>query len=122
MEDIQDGAIRCKHCKAELVLTDPRYQYSNNSQQAYVPAPEAPTPWFQIVTMIVGLVIVYLVLVAEDPSDKDTIVGCFTFSIIQITLGIGAINASKHGRGMAITGLILGVLSFLIACGRIASS
>lgn len=121
MEDIRDGAIRCKHCKTELVLTGPTHRSSHNSQQVFLQVPEVPTPWFQIVTMIVGMVIVFLVLVAEDPKDKDTIVGCFSVSIIQISLGIGAINASQYGRGMGITGLILGILSFLIACGRIAS-
>lgn len=119
MEDIQDGAIRCRHCKTELVLTTPAHQYPLNIQQPFVPAQETPTPWFQITTLITGVVLIVLMLIT-DPWDKDAIIGGFSLSSIQIAMGIGAINVSSHGRGMAISGLVFGVLSFLITCGNAA--
>lgn len=119
MEDIQDGAIRCRHCKTELVLTTPAHQYSHNVQPQFVPVPETPTPWFQITTLITGVVLIVLMLIT-DPWDKDAIIGGFSLSSIQIAMGIGAINVSSHGRGMAISGLVFGVLSFLITCGNAA--
>lgn len=119
MEDIQDGAIRCKHCKTELVHTVPAHRYSPNIQQPFVAAPEVPTPWFQIITMITGVVLIVLILIT-DPWDKDAILGGFSLCSIQISMGIGAINVSCYGRGMAISGLVLGILSFLITCGMAA--
>lgn len=119
MEEIADGAIKCKHCKTELVQTVPAHHYSHNIQQLFVPVPEAPTPWFQITTLITGVVLIVLMLIT-DPWDKDAIIGGFSLSSIQIAMGIGAINVSTHGRGMAISGLVLGVLSFLITCGMAA--
>ena len=119
MEDIQDGAIRCKHCKTELVHTAPTHQYSPNIQQPFVAAPEVPTPWFQIITLITGVVLIVIILIT-DPWDKDAIIGGFSLCSIQIAMGIGAINVSSHGRGMAISGLVLGILSFLITCGMAA--
>lgn len=119
MEEIQDGAIRCKHCKSELVLTTSAYQSSLKNQHHYVIAQEKPTPWFQIVTLITGTVLLVIVLIT-DPWDNDATIGAFSLCSIQIAMGIGAINVSDHGRGIAITGLVLGILSFLITCGMAA--
>ncbi|MDD2338534.1 MAG: hypothetical protein PHD01_18415 [Geobacteraceae bacterium] len=121
MEDIQDGAIRCKHCKTELVLTAASQQYSHNIQQPFVQVPEAPTPWFQITTLITGVVWLGLLIIDDGTSwDKEAIMGGFFLSSIQIAMGIGAINVSTHGRGMAIAGLVFGILSLLVMCGLVA--
>ena len=120
MEEIQDGAIRCRHCKTTIVVTTPtQMNFSNNPQPLFVAAPDQPTPWFQITTLITGVVLIVMILIT-DPWDKDAIIGGFSLCSIQIALGIGAINVSNHGRGMAISGLVLGILSFLITCGMAA--
>jgi 1,4-dihydroxy-2-naphthoate octaprenyltransferase len=116
MEEIQDGAIRCRHCKTTIVVTNPILQNTTNvSQPPIIAASDQQTPWFQITTMITGIVLIIVILIT-DPWDKDAIIGGFSLCSIQIALGIGAINVSTHGRGMAVSGLVFGVLSFLITC------
>ena len=120
MEEIQDGAIRCRHCKTTIVVTNPiQLNNSNITQPPFITASDQQTPWFQITTMITGIVLIVVILIT-DPWDKDAIIGGFSLSSIQIALGIGAINVSSHGRGMAISGLVFGILSFLITCGMAA--
>jgi len=118
MEEIQDGAILCKHCKTALIAITPstRTNSQDNVQQRYVAAVhEPPTKWLQITAMITGIVLTILIVI-EPSWSSDVVGGSFILCLIQIALASYAIKKSIHGRSMAISGLVLGVISIIITC------
>ncbi|MEI7818445.1 MAG: hypothetical protein WCI45_14760 [Desulfuromonadales bacterium] len=113
MEEIQDGAIRCRHCKTFIIATTPIQHYEQNVIPPFVPEPEKPAPWFQIITFITGVLFIILIL-AADPWDDDAVKGSCMFFVFQISMGFVATKVSKHGRGLAISGLVFGVIGLVI--------
>ena len=79
----------------------------------FVAEPEKPAPWFQIVTFISGVLFIILIL-AADPWDDDVVKGSCMFFVFQISMGFVATKVSKHGRGLAISGLVFGVIGLVI--------
>lgn len=74
------------------------------------------TYWLSIPSMILGI-FVMLACFDEANWDNDTIVGAFLFIILSLTLGIISISIQKKGKGMAIAGIILSLLSALMVIG-----
>lgn len=117
MEDIQDGAIICRHCKTFIIATTPNQHYEQKVMPLFVPQPENPAPWFQIITFITGVLFIILIL-AADPWDDDAVKGSCMFFVFQISMGFVATKVSKHGRGLAISGLVFGVIGLIITFMR----
>ena len=76
------------------------------------------TYWLPIPSMILGI-FVMLACFAEGNWDHNAIVGEYFLIILSLTLGIISISIQQKGKGMAITGITLSVLSALVAIGSI---
>lgn len=115
MEEIQDGAMLCKHCKSSVIAVSPVQQSFNNRLPCYEAPAEKKTPWFQVTILTTGVVLAKFAMSA-NPRDDDAVGAAIFFSIVQVAFGIAAVNAQSSGRKMAVAGLVLGILSFMIAC------
>jgi len=118
MEEIQDGAIRCRHCKSSIVVINPFPQNSVNiAPPPFIAVPVRPTPWFPILTVISGCFFILWILTANpwQPMEQSAIDGAEVLASIQTVLGISAIHLGwLNGRCIAIAGLVLGILMFTI--------
>lgn len=74
------------------------------------------TYWLSIPSMILGI-FVMLACFDEGNWDKDALVGASLFIILSLTLGITSISTQQKGKGMAIAGITLSLLSALIVIG-----
>jgi len=79
---------------------------------------EDGTYWLPIPSMILGI-FVMLACFDESNWNKDTIAGASLFVILSLTLGIISISIQKKGKGMAIAGITLSILSALIVIGSV---
>ena len=79
---------------------------------------EDGTYWLPIPSMILGI-FVMLACFDEGNWDKDTIIGASFFIILSLILGIISISIQKKGKGMAIAGITLSILSALIVIGSV---
>jgi len=74
------------------------------------------TYWLPVPSMILGI-FVMLACFDESNWDNDTIVGAYLFIILSLILGIISVSIQKEGKGMAIAGITLSILSALIVIG-----
>ena len=74
------------------------------------------TYWLSIPSMILGI-FVMLACFDEGTWDKDALVGASFLIILSLTLGIISISIQQKGKGMAIAGITLSLLSALIVIG-----
>ena len=102
-EEIQIGAIKCKHCSSDLSKS------SNGGQIG-----------FAIVSMILGILVI-LASFDESAWDKDAIDGLFIFSGLGLIFGIIALAQKYDGQGMAIAGTVMSSIGLLIYIGLISN-
>lgn len=109
-KEIHETAVSCPHCGA------PQNQVILNSQADN----SISAHWTSVTSLVSGIVIFILMILADDGQwDKDTVVGCITLSLPSIIFGIISLANKRIGQWMAITGLILGVISMLVAFGSV---
>jgi len=112
-EEIKALATKCRHCKSELKTTSPSSQETKKSRGMI---------GFSITSLVLGIwgVITSLgaiELIRENPyryNKGDLIAGVLFYLIINLIFGILAIYQNRAGKGMAIAGIILGIISFLL--------
>ena len=114
-EEINDGAIKCKHCKTNFALSQ-NVTKAGGSATYQKNANVAPI-WASITGLVLGIIAFLASL--NDSFDEDELIGLFMIAILAIIFS--AISfANKHGgRGMAIAGLLTGIVSFILALGSI---
>jgi len=74
--------------------------------------------WLSVPSMILGI-FVMLSCFDEGNWDKNALLGASLFIILSLTLGIISISTQQKGKGMAIAGITLSILSTLIVLGSI---
>ena len=79
---------------------------------------ENGTYWLPIPSMILGI-FVMLGCFGEGNWDNDAIAGASFLIILSLTLGSISISIQQKGKGMAIAGITLSILSALIIIGSI---
>lgn len=102
-EEIQEGAIKCKHCSSVLVSigTEGKEVKERASTKS-------------ILSMVFGLIVLVLVISISDPQwDHDTAVGIFMLSLPSVVLGGICLAQNEKGRAFAITGIALGTIAIL---------
>jgi hypothetical protein len=105
-KEIHDSAPMCPHCGAPQTATSIAADASLDS-----------TPWMAIASMVLGI-ICFLALIGDDSGwDASQISGLGLFSLIGLALGIISLNATKVGKKMAITGIVLTCIAGLAALG-----
>jgi len=79
---------------------------------------EDKTYWLPVSSMILGI---FAMLACFDKGNwsHDTFIGASFFIILSLTLGIISISVQQKGKGMAIAGITLSILSALIVTGLI---
>jgi hypothetical protein len=113
-ETIKLNALICKHCHSDLRL--PSAQVSPVAHPPVSNPDENGTLWIPVPSLILG-VLSFVSFFDDSSWDMDTAVGIMLFSAIALILGIVGVSVQKVGRGMSITGIVLGALSFILAIG-----
>ena len=73
-----------------------------------------------IIAIVCGI-IVFLMILTESQGkwSREAVIGGVALSLPAIILGFMSLIQKEHGKALAITGLILGVLSLLVSLGSI---
>lgn len=79
-------------------------------------ADQEGTLWLPIPSLVCGLIVV-VALFDPDDWEMDQVIGGIVFAVTAIVLGGISLAKQKRGLGMAIAGLILGILGLLGALG-----
>ncbi len=108
-EEIQDGALKCKHC-ASMLMSTPRPSSGKHAKPEHL--------WLPIPALIFAALSV-LALLDPAPVDQDTITGGIMLSASGLGLGIASVAKQARGKGMAITGIVLGGIGLLIWLGML---
>lgn len=104
---IHETAESCPQCGA-VNATLAMHKASGSDQ--------AGTLWLPIPSLVCGVIVVAALFDPHD-WDMDQLIGSIGFAIAAIVLGAVSLAKQKRGSGMAIAGLILGVLGLLGALG-----
>lgn len=73
--------------------------------------------WLPIPSFILSI-IVFLCTFDETNWDEDTTIGFFVMLIPALILGIISVSVQKEGKGLAIAGITLSSIAFLIFLGK----
>lgn len=74
--------------------------------------------WPSITSMVLGLLTTITILGNEEEAlDSDTLNGCILFAVLAIVFAGVAMKGKYAGNGMAITGLVTGIIGLLLAFG-----
>ena len=113
MEEIQDCAIKCKHCGSMLTV-----QKSNTSViiEEHRPTGSIALAIISLTSGILFLLITLSASTLEGDSSwpKDSWLGWIFLSSAPLILGIIGVSTKCKGKGMAISGIVLGSVSILI--------
>lgn len=60
-----------------------------------------------------------LIIITDDLSDRDTVIGLITLAIISGIFGIASLQQRSPGHAMAVTGVVTSVLFLLVGIGSL---
>lgn len=112
-EEIQEGALKCKHCVSMLIPAQASLQQNETVQDTPTNNAKAETIALPITSMVLGIVAV-LGGISVSHFDKDALLGTAMLSLAGLILGIVCVAKQKKGKGMAIAGIVLGSVGILI--------
>jgi hypothetical protein len=111
MEEIHDGALKCKECGSLL------YTIQASSQAERMQFCARETYWLPIPSLILGILCI-LILMDGSSFDAKTLLGGLLFSALALGLGMASVARQQLGRGMAIAGIVLGSIALLAFIGQ----
>ena len=108
-DDIPDGALKCRSCQSTLPsgvgpIPNPRQHHSHRPI------------WASITSMVLGIV-AWVEPVTGDVLTPEERAGFLVLSVLGIVFAGIALNNKHRGQGMAIAGLVLGILVLGFAIG-----
>jgi len=74
--------------------------------------------WLPVPSMILGIIVI-LASLDEGSWDKDSLTGAFVFIILSLSLGISSLIKQELGKGMAISGITLSIITTLFIIGTL---
>ena len=112
--------VFCRGCGKNIHESAKTCPFCGAVQHATInPANVDGTLWMSITSLIFG-VLCALALLDDSVWDKDTILGLGIFSVASIVLGVISISKQKRGKGMAVAGIILSSLAFLVMMDKLS--
>lgn len=112
-EDIQEGAMKCKHCGSMLVSVKTSSLQNETIPNISADKMKAETIAIPITAMVLGIIAVLCGL-SVSRFDKDALLGVAVLSLAGLILGIVCVKKQKRGKGMAIAGIVLSGIGLLI--------
>lgn len=110
----------CGNSIHETAITCPRCGAPQKAVATTATAAASPDQWASITAFVVGIIDILLIMAEPDGSwDSDAVVGGVIFGIIPIIFGAISLTGKQQGQWMAITGLILGILTVLVSFGSL---
>lgn len=112
-EEIADGAIKCKHCNSILVS----YLQPSETENAYKSTTSPPSKPIgtSIAALIIGIVVIFAAIGSIDELyDANESIGIIFIAIIALVFAGISLKENHAGRGMAIAGLVMSILSLLV--------
>jgi uncharacterized membrane protein len=113
------GMVYCRCCGKEIHESAPACPQCGGLQNAKMPAAakgKEPGLWMPITALICAILDV-LALMDDKLPDRDETVGLVMFGIVGIMFGSVSIRNQSAGKKMAITAVILSVLSIVVVIG-----
>lgn len=111
------GMVFCRACGKEIHYTAPLCPSCGAIQKSAAESVDKlPTGNVSMssISLFLG-VICTLLLFDESPWDKDTIAGLIIFALTGFIFGALSLGARSKGKGVAIFGVLLCVISLLVA-------
>jgi hypothetical protein len=107
-QEIQPEAIKCRHCKADLVTIH------------YAPADKGRRS--VVLSLISFLISVYMVLVAvaTDEWSADAISGTLLFALAGLITGVVSVSRGMGMRALALLSITISGMTFFIVLGQLA--
>lgn len=115
-EEIQEGALKCKHCGSMLVPVHENLDVKSGHVTESGKAEKKGNIGLPITSLVLGIWAT-LACLDDSPWDRDTSTGMLVVSLAALILGIACVVNQKRGRGMAIAGIVLGSIGLLGALG-----
>jgi len=116
------GMVFCRGCGTEIHDTAVSCPKCGAKQQVgkQTNAGETGSLWPSITSLVIG--IICLLAMADDTTawDEDMLVALIGLGLLGFGFGAYSIANQNQGKGMAITGVILGLLSALIGIGNLS--
>jgi len=111
----------CRHCAKEIhetALACPQCGGLQSSEAR--PSTPRTDHWIAIVSLVTGIIAI-LAMLDDSVWGWDEVIGVLSVGILpSIALGILAIQRKSAGVGMAIAGLVMGVVALLALIGSYA--
>ena len=107
--------VFCRGCAKEIHETAPACPQCGASQHVASSATQnivSGSPWMSIVSLVLGIISV-LAMFDDSEWNNDTIVGLVIFAGIGLTFGIITIIQKRSGQNIAISGIVLSVISLV---------
>ena len=111
----------CKHCGNEttsdaVICTKCGRQINPlNAGNGHAEEAQKNKRGFAIASLIMGIFAAVAAIAPEGGWNGDEILGAIILSAIPVTLGSVSVKKDEGGRGMAVMGIILGVIVFAMA-------
>ena len=117
MEEIQDGAIKCKHCRSSLLPQSAIISTAHAERGIQNESLTLPITSFVIGLLSLLMVVAGTTVEGIDAWKGDTWSGWLILSSIPLILGIISVNKKSKMKGLAITGIVLSAISMIICLG-----
>jgi hypothetical protein len=114
-----NNMLFCRVCGKEIHAPAPTCPHCGSLQGAANPSPRRlpeDSIWMAIASLVLGIACV-TALFDDSPWDKDTVVGLGILAVVGLALGAVSLSNRSGGKGMALAGVILSVVSILAYIG-----
>lgn len=116
------GMVFCRGCGNEIHETAVSCPKCGAKQSAGKKTEdrEAGSLWPSVVSLVIGIICLLGMLGSTTGWDEDALEGLVGMGVIAFGFGAYSVANQNQGKGMAITGIILGLFAALVGIGYLA--